>query len=646
MLESMEIAILIASALIIVAVFTSLISFRFGAPLLLVFLVVGLLAGEDGIGGIHFDNSGAAFFIGSIALALILFDSGFETRMSTLRIAALPAITLATAGVVLTACIVAVAAQVLFGVSWLNALLIGAIVGPTDAAAVFFLLRVGGINLRDRLRSTLEVESALNDPIAILLTLSLVGVMVSGSETSGLLASLASDFLLQSLIGTVVGVAGGYAIVQILNRTNFEPALYPILVIALALAIWAISGMLGGSGFVAAYVAGLIAGNARMRHTGSLRRFQQGTTWLSQIAMFLTLGLLATPSQFGKVAVPAVILALFLTFVARPVAVWVCLLPFRFNRREMAFVSWVGLRGAVSILLGIVPIIGGLPDAQAIFNTAFIVVLVSLLLQGWTIRPMADYLDLVVPQRHSFVDRFELELPGRGDYEVVSYVIHPASPVANGQRIPRWARPSLFIRDGRSLRPHSAGRPKPGDQVYVITTPNYVGLLDRLFGDPGQRADDPRLFGEFVIEPDIRMVDLAGAYGITVRPGDGEVTVAEALRRDLAGDIEAGDRVAYGPVDLIVRKVSDEHVIEEVGLALEHEHRARPNLPIFQSRREIAEMIRRWLGRRSRRPAAQPAAEATPPADQKVPATAPTDPDLSIEAAPTGVAAPAKPPEA
>jgi cell volume regulation protein A len=597
MLESMEIAILIASALIVVAVFTSLISFRFGAPLLLVFLVVGLLAGEDGIGGIHFDNSSAAFFIGSIALALILFDSGFETRIATLRVAALPAITLATAGVVLTAVLVALAAQLLFGVSWLHALLIGAIVGPTDAAAVFFLLRVGGINLRDRLRSTLEVESALNDPIAILLTLSLVGAMVSGAGTSGLLAGLAGDFVLQSLIGTAVGVAGGVGIVQIINRTNFEPALYPILVIALALAIWAISGMLGGSGFVAAYVAGLIAGNSRMRHTGSLRRFQQGTTWLSQIAMFLTLGLLATPSQFGKVAVPAVALALFLTFVARPVAVWICLMPFRFNRREMAFVSWVGLRGAVSILLGIVPIIGGLPDAQAIFNTAFIVVLVSLLLQGWTIRPIADYLDLVVPQRHSFVDRFELELPGRGDYEVVSYVIHPESPVAKGERIPRWARPSLFIRDGRSLRPHSAGRPQPGDQVYVITTPNYVGLLDRLFADPGQRADDPRLFGEFVIEPGIKLSDLAGAYGITIGPDDEALTVADVLRRDLAGDIEPGDRVAYGPVDLIVRKVSDAHAIEEVGLALEHEHRSRPNLPIFQSRREIAEMLRRWLRR-------------------------------------------------
>jgi len=643
MLESMEIAILIASALIIVAVFTSLISFRFGAPLLLVFLLVGLVAGEDGLLGIHFDNVRAAFFIGSVALALILFDSGFETRLSTLRIAALPSLVLATFGVVLTALLVAVAARVLFGVSWLTGLLIGSIVGPTDAAAVFFLLRVGGINLRDRLRSTLEVESALNDPIAILLTLSLVAALSAATATGGLFLDLVGDFLSQALIGAVLGVAGGMGIVQIVNRTNFEPALYPIMMIAMALALWAFTGLLGGSGFIAAYAAGVVAGNSRMRHSAALRRFQHGTTWLSQIAMFLTLGLLATPSQFTRVIGAAIGLALFLTFIARPVAIWICLLPFRFNRREMAFVSWVGLRGAVSILLGIVPIIGGVPGAQDLFNTAFIVVLVSLVVQGWTIRPVARYLGLIVPPRTGVVDRIELELPGRGDYEIVGYVIHPDSPVARGQRIPRWARPSLLVRDGRSLRPHHAGRPQTGDQVYVITTPNYVGLLDRLFGEPGQRTDDPRLFGEFVIQPGTPLSELAGVYGIPLRAGDEAMTVAEILRRGLAGDIEAGDRVAYGPVDLIVRRVSDEHEVEEVGLALEHEHRIAPNVPVFQSPRELAEMLagwwRRFVGTRQKASAGA-AAPSEPTAPQPPPAA--LDPSAAA-AAPDGTQ-PAPPP--
>jgi cell volume regulation protein A len=611
MLESMNLPILIGSTLIIVSVFTSLISFRFGAPLLLVFLMVGLLAGEDGIGGIAFDNSEAAYFIGSIALAIILFDSGFETRLTTLRLAALPAILLATAGVLLTAIIVGLAAEVVFGLSWLEGLLLGAIVAPTDAAAVFFLLRVSGINLRDRVRSTLEVESGLNDPVAILLTLSLVTMLSTAAPLSGLAGELAGAFLIEAGVGIAVGVAGGFAIVQVINRTNFEPALYPIVMLALALFTWAVAGMLGGSGFIATFVAGLIAGNARMRHTAALRRFQQGTTWLSQIAMFLTLGLLATPSQFPKVAIAAVALALFLTLVARPIAVWLCLLPFRFSRYEVAFVSWVGLRGAVSILLAIPPVIAGLPQAGELFNTAFIIVLVSLLLQGWTIKAMASYLGLVVPPRQSFVDRFELELPGRGDHEIVSYVIHPESPVAKGQRIPRWARPSLFIRDGRSQRPHVAGRPRAGDQIYVITTPDYVPLLDRLFARQGQRIDDPRLFGEFVIEPDTRLADLAGAYGFAIEPGDEALTVTELLRRGLAGDIEQGDRVAYGLVDLIVRKVSDEHAIEEVGLALEHGRTARPRIPVFQSWKEIRDFVHSRLGGKTGEP------DATKPDDKK-----------------------------
>src|ERR1700736_711575 len=436
MLESMAIVVLIASTLVVASIFTSFISFRFGAPLLLVFLVLGLLAGEDGIGGIAFTDRPAAFFIGSTALAIILFDSGFETRFATLRIAAVPAMVLATIGVVITTVLVGLAARLLFGLAWPEAVLLGAIVAPTVAAA---------------------------------------------AAPEHLTLDLAGSIVLQVVVGGLVGVAGGLAIVAVVNRAELETALYPIVVIALALAVWAIADLGGGSGFLAVYVAGLIAGNARMRHAAGLKRFQRGVTWLSQIAMFLTLGLLATPSQFGHVAVAAVALAIVLTLIARPVAVWLCLLPFGFTRHEIAFVSWVGLRGAVSILLAILPVIAGLPHGQDLFNSAFIVVLVSLLLQGWTIRPMANWLGMVVPARQGAVDRIELELPGHGDYEIVAYEVHADSPVASGHRIPRWARPSLLIRDGRSLRPHLAGRPQAGDQVYVITTPEFVGLLDRLF---------------------------------------------------------------------------------------------------------------------------------------------------------------------
>jgi cell volume regulation protein A len=619
MLESMNLAILIGSFLVVAAAFTSLISFRFGAPLLLVFLLVGLLAGEDGIAGIAFNNANAAYFIGSIALAVILFDSGFETRLATLRIAAAPALVLSTAGVVVTAVLVGVVAQLLFGLSWIEGLLVGAIVAPTDAAAVFFLLRVGGITLRDRVRSTLEIESGSNDPIAIFLTLSLVELLAAPGGPGTISFELLGRFVLQIGIGGIVGLLAGYLLAQAVNRTSLEPALYPIVVLAFALVTYSIVGMIEGSGFLAVYVAGLVAGNVRMRHALALRRFQSGITWLSQIAMFVTLGLLATPSQFDTVLVGAIALAAFLTFIARPVAVWLSLLPFSFTRYEVAFVSWVGLRGAVSILLAILPVMAGLPHATAFFNIAFIVVLASLLVQGWTIGPMARYLGLIVPTRHGPIDRIELELPGRGEHEILAYVIHPDSAVARGERIPRWARPSLLIRDGRSMRPHNAGRPRPGDQVYIIATPRYVPLLDRLFGGHSVSAvDDPRLYGEFALEPDAKLTDLTTVYDVKLTPGDENLTVAELFRRELAGDIEPGDRIAYGPIDLIVRQTTDDHAIEEVGLALEPSRQTRPRIPLFQSPKEIAAFFR-GLRRRAAEPVpgAMPP-EATPPEEEAV----------------------------
>jgi cell volume regulation protein A len=247
---------------------------------------------------------------------------------------------------------------------------------------------------------------------------------------------------------------------------------------------------------------------------------------------------------------------------------------------------------------------------------AFIIVLFSLMVQGWTIAPTARFLDLLVPARLGPVDRIELELPGRGNHEIVTYVVHPDSPVAKGQRIPRWARPALLVRDGRSLRPDRAGRPKPGDQIYVLTTPNYIGLLDGLFAGPVEGAGDPQLYGEFAIDPETRLVDVAKVYGAAVAPADAELTVAELLRRELAGDIEQGDRIPYGPIDLIVRSVDEDHRIVDVGLALEHSGRTPPRIPLFHSPKEIAGLMRDWRSRLQRRPpVAEPggAAEAADP---------------------------------
>ena len=597
MFEAINLTILIGAGLIAVSTFTSLISFRIGAPLLLVFLVVGLAAGEDGA-GLKFDDARAAYTIGALALAVILFDSGFNTNFRSVRAALGPALALATVGVILTAGLVGAAAHYLLDLPWMPALLLGAIVSPTDAAAVFFLLRVGGITIRDRVRWTLEVELGSNDPMAIFLTITLVEIIASGAGTETAAVAVIRSFAQQFSIGLLTGLGGGQMIMLVVNRLKLEAGLYPIVVLSMALCVFAATGMIGGSGFLAVYVAGLIAGNSRLHALAMLRRFQNGMTWFSQIAMFLTLGLLATPSQFLGIALPAVFLALFLTLIGRPIAVWLCLFPFGFSRNETTFVAWVGLRGAVSILLAIVPVVAGLPNGRLLFNTAFVVVLTSLLLQGWTIRPMARWLGLIVPPRIGPVERVELELPGRASHELISYRIAPESPVARGERIPRWARPSLIVRDGRSLRLHEAGRLRAGDYVYIFAAPKLVHLLDRLFARPAALdPSDREFFGDFAIDPGSQMTDLTAAYGFAVAADEAKLTVADFIHRRLHGAVEIGDRVPIETVELIVRALDDAGEIASIGLAVEPSRAARPKLPIFQSLGEILDTLARLRSR-------------------------------------------------
>tara|TARA_R110002051_G_scaffold265266_1_gene325172 strand:- start:494 stop:2362 length:1869 start_codon:yes stop_codon:yes gene_type:complete len=610
---------LVGAALIVVSVFTSLVAFRFGAPLLLLFLGIGLGAGSDGL-GIEFSDVNTAYFVGSLALAVILFDSGFGTSLKSFRQAAAPSIVLATVGVLLTTAIVGMAARLMFGFGWAEGLLMGAIVSSTDAAAVFFLLRVGGITIRDKVRSTLEVESGSNDPMAIFLTIMFVELLASGSGITGFTHEFVVGFGLQMGLGVTLGIAGGAAIVFIINRVELEGALYPIIVLGMAVLLFAFTGLLGGSGALAAYVAGLVAGNRRVRARATLVRFQDGMTWLAQIVMFLILGLLASPSQFGEVALPAVALALFLMFVARPVAVWLCLLAFQYQRDEIAFISWVGLRGAVSILLAILPLIALLENGAVLFNTAFIIVLTSLLVQGWTIRPMAQWLGLIVPPRIGPVERVGLELPGSAHHELIVYHVVEGSPVAEGERLPRWARPSLIVRDGQSMRFQYAGRIKAGDYVYMFIAPRYTRLLDRLFASPTKvEADDKDFFGEFRINPRRPLVALKDAYDAQIGPNVSlEKTIGDYMRERLGGTAEIGDRVAIGALELIVREVDIEGEVSEAGLAIDQDAQ-KARVPVFMSGRELKAFVRAKLNERrtkktSRKIEAQQAAE--PAADR------------------------------
>jgi len=599
MFEGVYLVTLIGTAMVLAAAFSSLIAFRFGAPLLLLFLGIGLLAGQDGL-GIPFDNAAASYFIGSIALAVILFDSGFGTALSSLRLAAPPALSLATLGVILTAGLFGVFAFAITDLNWLESFLLGSIVASTDAAAVFFLLRAGNLHIRERVRNTLEIESGSNDPIAIFLTIAFVELIAAGAavQPGELAIGVVLGFLREMGVGVFAGLIGGRLIVMFVNRLKLDPGLLPIFVITVALVLFGITGAVHGSGFVAVYTAGLVAGNSGMRSTATLKRFQDGISWLAQIIMFLVLGLFATPSQFISILPVAIALSLFLIFIARPVAVSLCLLPFRFARAETAFISWVGLRGAVSILLALAPIIGGLENGRELFNIAFIVVLVSLLVQGWTIGPVARRLGLIIPPRSGPLDKVELELPGSAHHELLAYRVAAGSPVARGGRIPRWARPSLVIREGRSLKPQDAGRLLADDLVYIFVSDRYPRLLDRLFATKvSLAADDEEFFGAFTVDPDHLASEISAAYGAELREGEADLTIAQLMLARLGGHAEYADRVLLGPIELIVRDTDDKGVIDSVGLSLEPQELA-PSMPLLLTAGEIKDRIAAILRRR------------------------------------------------
>lgn len=565
----MNIAILIGSALVAIAALTSLVSQRFGAPLLLVFLGIGLLAGEDGLLGIQFDSGSVAYFIGSLALAIILFDSGFETPMRSYRVAAAPALSLATFGVLLTAGLTGLAAHFLFGVGWLEAFLLGSIVASTDAAAVFFLLRAGGIRLREKVGATLEIESGANDPMAIFLTILLIELISANAGTDALFGfEVLYTFIQQMGLGLLFGVAGGFAIAWLLNKlVNLDPGLYPISGLAAALVVFSVCALMGGSGFLAAYIAGVVAGNRKVRFAQRLRRFQVGMTWLAQIGMFLALGLLASPSEFPRILLPALVLAGVLIFVARPLAVWLCLLPFDFRSREALFTGWVGLRGAVSILLAILPGLAGIENGSFYFNVVFVMVLVSLLVQGWTIQPAAKLLKMSLPSEQGLVDRVELELRGATEMELVGYKIHPDSAIAKGERVPRWARPVMVIRDGLSFSVHTIGPLQGNDQVYLFASSRRVRLLDQIYASPwDEMTDDSDI--QFRVKGGTKMAELARQYGLQeIEIGEG-VSAGQFLERAFDGNPVVGDRVSAGDVDIVVCALDDAGGVGTVGIVI------------------------------------------------------------------------------
>ena len=567
-LDTVSIGILLGAILLLAGILSSLIAMRFGAPLLLVFLIVGMLAGEYGPGGIKFDDVRTADLVGSIALALILFDGGLRTRYATFRSVFAPALALATIGVMLTAALTAPAAHYLLDLGWIESLLVGAVVASTDAAAVFFLIHARGLHLRPRVAATLEVESGSNDPFAVFLTLMLIEFLLNGTGSwQHVVLTLAEE----AILGGILGMLGGRLIVIALNRLALAQGLHAPFVAASVLVIFGLASVLHASGFLAAYLAGLVVGNRPTRAHNTIVVVLDATTWLAQIVMFVLLGLLAWPERIPEHALPALALALTLMFFARPAAVFLCLAPFRFSWREKLFISWVGLRGAVGIFLASVPLLVGLPNAQLFFDVGFVVVLVSLLVQGWSIALAAHRLHVALERHDPMPRRVELDLPGQLAQEIVGYPLGPNSPYLRRRLVPSWARPTLVVREERILTPAEADPVRQGDYLYLLAPPERAQALDRFFVDtPAPTAPDPHLFGDFFVSGDVALGELAEIYGLSVKPDEAEAPLADYLKARLGRLPKSGDTLPLGPIVLVVRRLDGERV-SEVGLRLPEE---------------------------------------------------------------------------
>jgi cell volume regulation protein A len=551
--------ILVGAALAVLGVFSSLVASRVGAPLLLVFLLVGLLAGEEGPGGIQFDDFYATYIVGSAALAIVLFDGGLRTRFAAFRGAFYPAISLASAGVILTTILVGVLAAYLLNLSWIEGLLVGAIVASTDAAAVFFLLRAGGQQLKRRVAATLEMESGTNDPIAVFMTILLVQIILASGQISA--GAILWSVFREAAFGTLVGVGGGFAISLALNRISLPSGLHPLLVVASALFIYALAAVLGGSGFLAVYLAGIVLGNRPVRAFASITTFHDTLTWLCQIVMFIMLGLLVTPSKLVPYLAAALTISFFLIFVARPVAVWLCLAPFGFQNLEKAFISWVGLRGAISIFLAAIPTLSGVPNAEVYFSVAFVVVVVSLIVQGWSLTHVARRLGVALDDPAPSVKRIEIDLPGQLDEELVGYPIVEGSPVVGHGTWPAWARPVLIVRNEAILSPQEAGALRVGDYGYFLAPPRRVERLDRLFA-PSEGYLDEDISAAFPFKGEVRVGAIADMYGLNVMPAERDMTIAELFAQRFENEPRPGNRIDLGPARLVVRELDDDKVAE------------------------------------------------------------------------------------
>lgn len=562
---------MIGAGLVFLSILLTPLSTRIGMPVLLLFLGIGMLAGEQGPGGIVFHDVQLSFLVGNLCLAIILLDGGMRTRVQSFRVGLRPALTLASFGIVITAGIGGLFAAWLLDIPLLMGLLIGAIVSSTDAAAVFALLHGRGLQLNERVGATLEIESGSNDPMAIFLTLMLIEI-IQGSSSNSLLSAFI--MLVQQFgLGALTGLAGGWLITQLVRRMRLVPALYPLLVVAAGISLFSATNAIGGSGFLAIYLLGVVLANNSLRGMNVILQIHDGLAWLAQLVLFLLLGLLVTPSELLKIAPYALLIALMLIFVARPVSTFLSLLPFGFSAKEHVFIGWVGLRGAVPIVLALFPLIAGLEGSNLIFHIAFVVVLVSLLLQGSSLAWLARKLELEIPSEHSSQKRMELEHQQVGEHELLLISLtgsrwQGTTPIKQ-VHLPERTQFAAIFRDGVMMPPRAGVGLQEKDVVAVLAHKQQIADVGAILGrnDPPERLTDRRFFGEFVLHGDAKLADVQMVYGVSVDRFPPEFSLSDCFAKAHHGHPVIGDRLDLGGIMLVVKAVEGDRVTQ-VGMKI------------------------------------------------------------------------------
>jgi cell volume regulation protein A len=595
-MDTLNILYLVGALLIFASIMASTLSARLGVPLLLLFLIVGMLAGEQGILGIEFSQYALANFVGQAALACILLDGGLRTSFKSFRVGLKPAITLATWGVLATVMVLGVFVTWLLDVDWRFGLLMAAIVGSTDAAAVFSLLRNGGVKLNDRVQATLELESGGNDPLAILLVTGLIALNVDpdGQSVLGFLG-----LLLQQLgVGLGMGLLFGYLLSRLLPKVHLAEGMYAILILSAGLAVFAATNMLGGSGFLAVYLTGVMIGNHKVRSTEHVMRVMDSFAWLSQAVLFVVLGLLVTPSNVLNVWHYSVAIAAFMIFVARPIAVYTSVKPFKFKDREIGFISWVGLRGAVPITLALLPVMAGIDNAFMLFDIAFGVVVVSLILQGTTIPIMANLFKVRIPTNQDPKEEHEVWVSDKASITLYEFEVKSGAfaigrhPLEISKRVnPDEIRIFALVRGQQIVVTDEETKLKFGDSVWYAMRGNHASKIAKIFNDTtlNHKAIDD-FYGDWLLSPSVKLGDLPFFTGamtseslvdnLKPKPKDGsksmwDQTVAEYIKQRLATAPVSGDTVVISDEwSLVIKEVDDKGRLRTIGL----KHRESPTM--------------------------------------------------------------------